>query len=79
MSAFQRHYVKEVRRCDEMERKLRMRAVAYTARNVRISGYLEREIKKDSIPMLDTHENPEAPQPREMYDLEVRWDFRMAS
>lgn len=39
-----------------MERKLR---------------YLEKEIKKDGIPMLDTGENPEAPQPREMIDLEV--------
>lgn len=41
-----------------MERKLR---------------YLEKEIKKDGIPMLDTGENPEAPQPREMIDLEVSW------
>lgn len=40
-----------------MERKLR---------------YLEKEIKKDGIPMLDTGENPEAPQPREMIDLEVK-------
>lgn len=39
-----------------MERKLR---------------YLEKEIKKDGIPMLDTGESPEAPQPREMIDLEV--------
>lgn len=43
-----------------MERKLR---------------YLEKEIKKDGIPMLDTGENPEAPQPREMIDLEVNIDF----
>jgi len=39
-----------------MERKLR---------------YLEKEIKKDGIPMLDSGENVEAPQPREMIDLEV--------
>lgn len=39
-----------------MERKLR---------------YLEKEIKKDGIPMLDLGENPDAPLPREMIDLEV--------
>ena len=39
INAFQRKFVNEVRRCDEMERKLR---------------FLEKEIKKDEIPMLDT-------------------------
>lgn len=57
VNAFQRKFVNEVRRCDEMERKLR---------------YLEKEIKKDEIPVLDTGDNPSAPQPREMIDLEVR-------
>lgn len=39
-----------------MERKLR---------------YLEKEIKKDGIPTMDSGELVEAPQPREMIDLEV--------
>lgn len=49
-----------MRRCDEMERKLR---------------YLEKEIKKDGLRMLDLNESPEAPQPREMIDLEVQLLF----
>ena len=35
-------------------------------------GFLEKEIKKDEIPMLDTGDNPDAPAPREMIDLEVK-------
>ena len=42
-----------------MERKLR---------------YLEKEIKRDEIPILDTGENPDAPQPREMIDLEAAFE-----
>lgn len=59
VNAFQRKFVNEVRRCDEMERKLR---------------FLEKEIKKDGIPMLDIGDNPEAPQPREMIDLEATFE-----
>lgn len=40
-----------------------------------VSGFLEKEIKKDAVPMLDTGENPDAPQPREMIDLEVCASF----
>ncbi|CAL8107799.1 unnamed protein product [Calicophoron daubneyi] len=55
-SAFQRKFVNEVRRCDEMERKLR---------------FLEKEIQKSDFPILDTGENPDAPAPREIIDLEA--------
>ncbi|XP_042902512.1 V-type proton ATPase 116 kDa subunit a 1 isoform X2 [Parasteatoda tepidariorum] len=59
VNAFQRKFVNEVRRCDEMERKLR---------------FLEKEIKKDSIAMMSFGDNPEAPQPREMIDLEATFE-----
>lgn len=59
VNAFQRKFVNEVRRCDEMERKLR---------------FLEKEIKKDGIVMLNIGDNPEAPQPREMIDLEATFE-----
>ena len=42
-----------------MERKLR---------------FLEKEIKKDDIPMMEGPECPEAPQPREMIDLEATFE-----
>jgi V-type H+-transporting ATPase subunit a len=58
-NSFQRKFVGEVRRCDEMERKLR---------------FLEKEIKKDEIIMLDPSTSPEAPQPREMIDMEVTFE-----
>ncbi|KRZ18033.1 putative V-type proton ATPase subunit a [Trichinella zimbabwensis] len=59
VTAFQRKFVNEIRRCDEMERKLR---------------FLEKEIKKDRIPILDTSENPDAPLAREMIDLEATFE-----
>lgn len=59
VNAFQRKFINEVRRCDEMQRKLR---------------YLEKEIKKDNIPMLETGDNLEAPQQKEMMDLEATFE-----
>lgn len=56
MNAFQRKFVNEVRRCDEMERRLR---------------YIEAEVRKDSVPIPDCLELPKAPNPREIIDLEV--------
>lgn len=58
MNAFQRKFVSEVRRCDEMERKLR---------------YVEAEMKKDTVNCPDVTEDdiPRAPNPREIIDLEA--------
>uniref|UniRef100_A0A8B9R4D4 V-type proton ATPase subunit a n=1 Tax=Astyanax mexicanus TaxID=7994 RepID=A0A8B9R4D4_ASTMX len=55
VNVFQRKFVNEVRRCEEMDRKLR---------------FVEKEIKKANIPTVDTGENPEVPFPRDMIDLE---------
>ncbi|KAH8317671.1 hypothetical protein KR074_004155 [Drosophila pseudoananassae] len=59
VSAFQRKYVTEVRRCDDMERRLR---------------YVETEMKNDGLklPELRPDEEPGAPNPREIVDLEAQ-------
>lgn len=57
MNAFQRKFVNEVRRCDELERKLR---------------FLDMEIAKDAdVKLVDIEETCEAPKPKEMIDLET--------
>lgn len=56
MNAFQRKFVSEVRRCDELERKLR---------------YIEAEVNKDRVLIPETSVSPSAPNPREIIDLEV--------
>ena len=54
---FQRKFVNEVRRCDEMERKIR---------------YIEAEVRKDGVPIADNlAELPRAPNPRAIIDLEA--------
>lgn len=55
VNSFQRKFVSEVRRCDELERKLR---------------YIETEVNKDNVHIPDIDELPRAPNPREIIDLE---------
>uniref|UniRef100_A0A1A9WZJ6 V-type proton ATPase subunit a n=1 Tax=Glossina brevipalpis TaxID=37001 RepID=A0A1A9WZJ6_9MUSC len=59
VNAFQRKFVTEVRRCDELERRMR---------------YIEGELRKDNItlPVLDEDMEPSAPNPREIVDLEAK-------
>lgn len=56
INAFQRQFVNEVRRCDELQRKIR---------------YIEAEVKKDGVKVKDCTDVPRAPNPREIIDLEA--------
>ncbi|XP_055506321.1 V-type proton ATPase 116 kDa subunit a 4-like [Leucoraja erinacea] len=56
VNLFQRKFVNEVRRCEVMERILR---------------FLEIEMERDMIVVQDDGENPQAPLPKDMIDLEV--------
>ncbi|KAL5105037.1 hypothetical protein TcWFU_009819 [Taenia crassiceps] len=58
-NAFQRKFVNEVRRCDEMERKLR---------------FMLNEIQANKLQFYDSPEIPEAPAPREMIDMETTFE-----
>jgi hypothetical protein len=38
-----------------------------------LKGFLETEMKKDELIPCDPEDNPDAPKPREMTDLEVKY------
>jgi V-type H+-transporting ATPase subunit a len=59
MSSYQRKYVVEVKRCDEMERKIRM---------------VENELEKNEITPADAISEVPAPLPRDMNDLEAKFE-----
>eukprot|EP00118_Oscarella_pearsei_P024819 m.306871 g.306871 ORF g.306871 m.306871 type:complete len:850 (+) comp41660_c0_seq1:92-2641(+) len=59
VNAFQRKFVTEVRRCDEMERTLR---------------FLNKEIEKAEVELLNPAGYPDAPRPPEMIDLENKFE-----
>ncbi|KAJ8918153.1 hypothetical protein NQ315_011610 [Exocentrus adspersus] len=59
VNSFQRRFVNEVRRCDDMQRRLKV---------------IEAEIKKDCIFVPDINELPKAPNPREVIDLEAHFE-----
>ncbi|KAA0716950.1 V-type proton ATPase 116 kDa subunit a isoform 2 [Triplophysa tibetana] len=54
VNSFQRKFVSEIKRCEEMER---------------ILGYLLREIKKDDIPLPEGEVNPAAPLPKHVMSI----------
>ncbi|KAJ1520839.1 hypothetical protein ONE63_003928 [Megalurothrips usitatus] len=59
VNMFLRKFVGEVRRCDELERKLR---------------YIEAEVKNDGVPIPEPEVIPKAPNPREIIDLEAHME-----
>ena len=59
MTAFQRNYAREIRKCDELEKKL---------------TYMEKDMEKDDIAIPDLDVIPNAPLPKDMVDLEAALD-----
>ena len=59
VSSYNRKYVSEVKRCDEMERKIR---------------YIESELAKADIPVPDAVGPIPTPLPRDMLDLENKFE-----
>ncbi|XP_065174747.1 V-type proton ATPase 116 kDa subunit a 1-like [Sycon ciliatum] len=59
VNSFQRRYTDEIRRCDEMERRLR---------------FLTKEIERAGITILENAEEANAPLPSDMLEMEERYE-----
>ncbi|CAI5441629.1 unnamed protein product [Caenorhabditis angaria] len=59
LNSYQRKYVNEVKRCEEMDRKLR---------------FIEEEIEKEGIAIPDHNEHVPAPQPKHMTEMEANFE-----
>ncbi|EYC02843.1 hypothetical protein Y032_0097g2969 [Ancylostoma ceylanicum] len=59
MNSYQRKFVNEIRRCEEMERKL---------------NFIEEEVTKDEVEIKDYDEHIPAPQPKNMTELEANFE-----
>uniref|UniRef100_A0A8C1B145 V-type proton ATPase subunit a n=1 Tax=Cyprinus carpio carpio TaxID=630221 RepID=A0A8C1B145_CYPCA len=63
VSSFQRKFVSEIKRCEEMER---------------ILGFLLREIKKEDIPLPEEEVNPAAPLPKHVMEQLQRLELELS-
>uniref|UniRef100_A0A8C2C922 V-type proton ATPase subunit a n=1 Tax=Cyprinus carpio TaxID=7962 RepID=A0A8C2C922_CYPCA len=63
VNSFQRKFVNEIKRCEEMER---------------ILGYLLREIKKEDIPLPEGEVNPAAPLPKHVMEQLQRLELELS-
>uniref|UniRef100_A0A671LPA6 V-type proton ATPase subunit a n=1 Tax=Sinocyclocheilus anshuiensis TaxID=1608454 RepID=A0A671LPA6_9TELE len=63
VNSFQRKFVSEIKRCEEMER---------------ILGYLLREIKKEDIPLPEEEVNPAAPLPKHVMEQLQRLELELS-
>ena len=91
MNAFSRNYVSEIRRSEEMERRLRkcnllswvfaaprlerthntFLIIKYQVTEL-CSGFFAGEIEREKLPVPADYKVPQAPNPKDLIDLEVK-------